>query len=37
MAHHRELIDAFESRDRAWAGSVMRAHILAARATLGVH
>jgi DNA-binding GntR family transcriptional regulator len=37
MAHHRELVDAFEARDRAWAGSVMRAHILAARATLGVH
>ncbi|ADL47280.1 GntR family transcriptional regulator [Micromonospora aurantiaca] len=35
MSHHRELIDAFEARDRAWAGSVMRAHILAARATLG--
>lgn len=35
MAHHRELVDAFESGDRAWAGSVMRAHILAARATLG--
>ncbi|MEV0729323.1 GntR family transcriptional regulator [Polymorphospora sp. NPDC050346] len=36
MAHHRELIDAFEAGDRAWAGSVMRAHILAARATLGI-
>jgi DNA-binding GntR family transcriptional regulator len=35
MAHHRELIDAFAAGDRAWAGSVMRAHILAARATLG--
>ncbi|MBU2663935.1 GntR family transcriptional regulator [Actinoplanes bogorensis] len=35
MAHHRELIDAFEAGDRAWAGSVMRAHILAARSTLG--
>ena len=35
MSHHRELIDAFEARDRAWAGAVMRAHILAARATLG--
>ena len=36
MSHHRELIDAFETGDRAWAGSVMRAHILAARATLGL-
>jgi DNA-binding GntR family transcriptional regulator len=36
MSHHRELIDAFEVGDRAWAGSVMRAHILAARATLGI-
>ncbi|MER7282873.1 GntR family transcriptional regulator [Dactylosporangium sp. NPDC000244] len=35
MLHHRELVEAFEARDRAWAGSVMRAHILAARATLG--
>ncbi|MFF5177826.1 GntR family transcriptional regulator [Micromonospora sp. NPDC000316] len=35
MSHHRELIDALEAGDRAWAGSVMRAHILAARATLG--
>jgi DNA-binding GntR family transcriptional regulator len=35
MSHHRELVDAFEAGDRAWAGSVMRAHILAARATLG--
>jgi DNA-binding GntR family transcriptional regulator len=29
--HHRELIEAFEVRDGAWAESVMRAHILAAR------
>ncbi|MFC7529202.1 GntR family transcriptional regulator [Actinoplanes sp. GCM10030250] len=35
MSHHRELIAAFEAGDRAWAGSVMRAHILAARSTLG--
>lgn len=34
MAHHRELVDAFEAADRAWAGSVMRSHILAARAVV---
>lgn len=29
--HHRELIDAFESRDGDWAESVIRCHIYAAR------
>ena len=29
--HHRELIEAFRSRDGAWAEAVMRCHILAAR------
>ncbi|NNN12927.1 MAG: GntR family transcriptional regulator [Acidimicrobiaceae bacterium] len=29
--HHRELIDAFESRDADWAESVIRCHIYAAR------
>lgn len=29
--HHREILDAMRARDAAWAGSVMRAHILAAR------
>jgi DNA-binding GntR family transcriptional regulator len=31
MAHHRELIEAFEARDPAWAEAVMLSHILAAR------
>lgn len=31
MAHHRELIAAFTARDGAWAASVMRCHVLAAR------
>lgn len=35
MSHHRELTDALAAGDRAWAGSVMRSHILAARSTLG--
>ncbi len=30
MGHHRELVDAFEARDGAWAASVMRSHIHAA-------
>lgn len=30
MGHHSELVDAFESRDGAWAASVMRSHISAA-------
>ena len=34
FAHHRELISAFEARDPLWAGSVMRAHVYAARAVL---
>lgn len=31
VRHHREILDAMRARDAAWAGSVMRAHILAAR------
>jgi DNA-binding GntR family transcriptional regulator len=34
LAHHRELIAAFDARDGEWAASVMRSHILAARAVL---
>lgn len=34
MAHHRELITALEHRDVNWAGTVMRSHVYAARATL---
>jgi DNA-binding GntR family transcriptional regulator len=30
MGHHRELIDALEARDGAWAASVMKSHIFAA-------
>jgi DNA-binding GntR family transcriptional regulator len=30
LRHHRELIDAFESRDGAWAASVMKSHVHAA-------
>ena len=30
MGHHRELVDALEARDGAWAASVMRSHIHAA-------
>jgi DNA-binding GntR family transcriptional regulator len=29
--HHRELVEAIESRDGEWAAAVMRAHIMAAR------
>lgn len=31
MDHHRELLAAFQARDGAWAASVMRCHVLAAR------
>jgi DNA-binding FadR family transcriptional regulator len=31
LHHHREIVDAIRVRDAVWAGSVMRAHILAAR------
>lgn len=31
---HRELIEALRVRDGLWAGAVMRAHVLAAKATL---
>lgn len=31
IAHHIELVAAFEARDAAWAEPVMRSHILAAR------
>ncbi len=34
MGHHRELIDALEARDGAWASSVMKSHILAAHQAL---
>lgn len=34
FAHHRELLDACRAQDPAWAESVMRSHILAARAVL---
>jgi DNA-binding GntR family transcriptional regulator len=30
LHHHRELIDAFECRDGAWASSVMKSHVHAA-------
>jgi DNA-binding GntR family transcriptional regulator len=30
MAHHREIVAAFEVRDSQWAGAVMRSHIVAA-------
>jgi DNA-binding GntR family transcriptional regulator len=29
--HHREMVVAFRARDSAWAGAVMRAHVMAAR------
>jgi DNA-binding GntR family transcriptional regulator len=32
--HHLELVDAMRARDPAWAESVMRSHLLAARAQL---
>lgn len=31
LRHHREIVDAMKAQDPTWAGSVMRAHILAAR------
>lgn len=34
MDHHRELLAAFEAGDGTWAASVMRTHVLAARAVL---
>ncbi len=34
MAHHRELIAAFEARDADWAASVMRSHLHAAHQVL---
>lgn len=34
MGHHRELVAAFRAVDPAWAESVMRSHVLAARAVL---
>lgn len=33
-AHHRELVDALRTGDGEWAAAVMRAHVLAAKATL---
>ena len=33
-AHHIDLVRALESRDPAWAASVMRTHVLAARRVL---
>jgi DNA-binding GntR family transcriptional regulator len=33
-AHHREIVDALRAGDGAWAESVMRSHVLAARAVL---
>lgn len=34
MHHHRELLAALEAADGAWASTVMRTHVLAARAVL---
>lgn len=34
MHHHRELLAALSAADGAWAATVMRAHVLAARAVL---
>jgi DNA-binding FadR family transcriptional regulator len=33
-AHHRELLAALAAGDPEWAASVMRSHVLAARAVL---
>ncbi len=33
-AHHREIVDALQAADGTWAESVMRSHVLAARAVL---
>ena len=34
LAHHHEMLDALIARDASWAESVMRSHVLAARAVL---
>lgn len=34
MGHHREIVAALTAHDPEWAGSVMRSHVLAARAVL---
>jgi DNA-binding GntR family transcriptional regulator len=34
LRHHHELVAAIETRDGSWAASVMRSHVLAARAVL---
>ena len=34
LGHHRELVAAMRAADPEWAGSVMRSHVLAARAVL---
>jgi DNA-binding GntR family transcriptional regulator len=34
LGHHRELVAALRAGDPAWAGSVMRSHVLAARSVL---
>ena len=34
MGHHRELVAALRARAPAWAGSVMRSHIIAAHTVL---
>jgi DNA-binding FadR family transcriptional regulator len=31
LQHHREIVDAIRAGDAMWAGSVMSAHVLAAR------
>ena len=33
-AHHHEIVDALRAGDGTWAESVMRSHVLAARAVL---
>jgi DNA-binding GntR family transcriptional regulator len=33
-SHHREIVDALRAGDGAWAESVMRSHVLAARSVL---
>lgn len=32
--HHREIVEAMRAQDGVWAGSVLRAHVLAAKSTL---
>jgi DNA-binding GntR family transcriptional regulator len=34
LAHHHEIVDALAAQDAAWAESVMRSHVRAARAAL---